>query len=233
MRRSLVSTLEMEAQTRMYGPGEALATNRRARGRPRQDEVEAIDSELLDGALREFLKTGYGGTSISQIVKALGISKTTLYSRYPSKDALFRAIVSRQIERLSASTALQANGNWLEIGVGLRAYANRTLEISLTGELREVNRLIYSESPRFPELGAAAAERTEIGVAQIAQFIRQCGRRDGVPARNPEGVAEAFIFMLRGWYVNVILSNAAVSPAAREAWVETAVHSLLSGRAEW
>jgi AcrR family transcriptional regulator len=209
------------------------ASARRTPGRPRQSAVELIDSELLEGALQEFLRSGYGGASVTSIVKALGISKTTLYSRYSSKEALFRAIVERQIERLSAGAVLEDKGNLLEIGMGLRAYANRTLEISLTGELREVNLLIYSESRRFPELGAAAAQRTELGVVQIAKFIGQCAQRDRIPVRDPRAVAEAFIFMLRGWYVNVLLTDEAVSAAVREAWVEKAVHTLLSGRPGW
>lgn len=216
----------------MQGPQEAQAATRRTRGRPRQDEVGLIDGELLQGALNEFLKTGYGGTSMRQIVAALGVSKTTIYSRYPSKEALFRAIITRQIERLASNTALHEE-DWPEIGIALRSYANRTLEISLSGELREVNRLIYSESQRFPELGVAAAERTELGITQIADFIDNCADRDGVPVRNTRGVAEAFIFMLRGWYVNVLLTNKPVSAAHREAWVERAVHALVSSRADW
>lgn len=216
----------------MYGTQEEQAQARRSRGRPRQGEVELIESELLDGALKEFLKTGYGGTSVRHIVKVLGISKTTLYSRYPSKEALFRAIVERQIERLAANTVLRQE-DWPELGMALRSYANRTLEISLKGEFREVNRLIYSESSRFPELGVAAAERTELGIAQISDFIQQCAARDGLPVRNPRGAAEAFIFMLRGWYVNVLLTNKPISAAHREAWVETSVHALISGRADW
>jgi TetR/AcrR family transcriptional repressor of mexJK operon len=216
----------------MQGPLGAQVATRRSRGRPRHDMVELIESELLEGALNEFLKTGYGGTSVRQIVQALGISKTTLYSRYPSKEVLFRAIITRQIERLAAITALQ-DGEWPEIGIALRNYANRTLEISLNGELREVNRLIYSESQRFPELGVAAAERTELGITQIADFVEICANRDGLQIRNARGVAEAFIFMLRGWYVNVLLTDRPVSSAHREAWVERAVHVLVSSRADW
>ncbi|MCE7796574.1 TetR/AcrR family transcriptional regulator [Sphingobium sufflavum] len=191
-----------------------------------------IEAELLQGALNEFLKTGYGGTSIRQIVHALGVSKTTLYSRYPSKEALFRAIVTRQIERLAAHTTLE-DEHWPDVGIALRTYANRTLEISLEGELREVNRLIYSESHRFPELGVAAAERTEMGIQQITRFIEICADRDKMPVRNARGVAEAFIFMLRGWYVNILLTGQPVSAAHREAWVERVVLALVSGRAEW
>ena len=195
--------------------------------------MELIDSELLEGALKEFLRTGYGGTSITQIVRKLGISKTTFYSRYPSKDALFRAIISCQTERLSGDTGLQVNGKWLELETGLRAYANRTLEISLEGELREVNLLIDSEVRRFPELGAAAAERTRLGIVRIADFITRCSERDAIPVRDAKIIAEAYICMLRGWYVNILLTNESVDATAREAWVERAVHTLVSGRAEW
>ena len=63
---------------------------------------------MLDVALREFLQLGYGSTSMTRIVQAAGVSKTTLYSRYPSKEDLFRAIIYEQIDRLSPSTSLRS-----------------------------------------------------------------------------------------------------------------------------
>jgi TetR/AcrR family transcriptional repressor of mexJK operon len=96
-----------------------------------------------------------------------------------------------------------------------------------------VNRLIYSEASRFPELGAAAAERTQLGIQQIAEFVRLCASTDGVPCADPEGVAEAFILMIRGWYMDVTLNNRKVSVAKRRQWVARAVHILLSARADW
>lgn len=206
---------------------------RRTRGRPTLEDAELIDSALLDGALRVFLDHGYGGTSVGQIVKSLGISKTTFYSRYPSKADLFRAIISRQIDGLAAEAALETPEGLLSLEAGLRAYAEHSLAISLEGDLLQINRLIYSESHRFPELGAAAAERTRLGVRQISDFIAQCAVRDGVPCRNAEAIAEAFIFMLRGWYVNVMLINEAVGPAARRRFADQAVRALLASREQW
>lgn len=205
----------------------------RPRGRPRPEEVEALESELLDVALREFLEHGYGGASMSQIVKVAGISKGTLYSRYGSKAELFRAIVLAQIERLSPVSALQADGVPLGLEAGLFAYADHMLATNLEGDLLGVNRLIYSESHRFPELGAAAAERTSLGTRRIANFIRACAEQDNVPCQDPDGIAEAFILMLRGWYVNAILTNSEVSAVQRQRWVRQAVHTLISGRADW
>lgn len=212
---------------------EDVAAPRRPRGRPKLEDVAQIESRLLDVALQEFLAEGYGGTSLTRIVKAAGISKTTLYTRFSSKEELFRAALRRQIEGLAAVAALRSPKGPLDLLSGLKAYGNRTLEISLEGDLLQVNRLIYSESARFPELGLAAGERTQTGIADVSAFIRACAEADGTPCRDPEAVAEAFIFMLRGWYVDVLLTNRPVTVSQRQRWVDTAVHTLVAGRAEW
>jgi AcrR family transcriptional regulator len=212
---------------------EDVEAPRRPRGRPKLEDVAQIESRLLDVALQEFLAEGYGGTSLSRIVKAAGISKTTLYTRFSSKEDLFRAALKRQMEGLAAVAALRSPKGKLDLVGGLKAYANRTLEISLEGDLLQVNRLIYSESARFPELGLAAAERSQTGIDDVSIFIRTCADADGIPCRDPQAVAEAFIFMLRGWYVDMLLTNQSVSVRQRQRWVDTAVQVLVSGRAEW
>lgn len=206
---------------------------RRSRGRPRTEDAVVIEGRLLDVALREFLQHGYGSTSMTRIVQAAGVSKTTLYSRYPSKEDLFRAIIYEQIDRLSPSTSLRSETGPLDLEQGLMSYANHMLKLNLQGDLLGVNRLIYSESHRFPELGKAASERTALGIRRISAFIRECAVTDGIPCKDPNAVAEAFILMIRGWYVNVMLTNREVSSARRENWVRRAVHTLLSARKDW
>jgi len=207
--------------------------SRRGRGRPKLEDVAAIESKLLDIALNEFVKHGYGATSMSRIVKAAGISKTTLYSRFSSKGELFRAIMRQQIDRIAWDSSLRAKSGRPDLEKGLKAYGNQMVELSLKGDLLDVNRLIYSESNRFPELGAAAAERTEIGICQVADFIEECAAADNLPCRDPHAVAEAFINMMRGWYVNVMLTNRKIPARDREQWVERAVDILLRSRANW
>lgn len=206
---------------------------RRTRGRPKQEEVVEIEGVVLEAALQEFIAHGYGGASITRLVRNARISKTTVYSRFASKEELFRAIMDRQIERLAAAGALRTSNGRLDLEAGLTAYGDRTLQISLEGDLLQVNRLIYSESHRFPELGRAAAERTELGIRQIADFVADCAETDGIPCRSPRDVAETFIFALRGWYAAVMLTNRSVAPAERRRWVERVVHTLVSGREDW
>lgn len=202
-------------------------------GRPKREEVAALEDKLLSVALQEFVSQGYGGASMARIVSLAGISKTTLYSRFSSKAELFRAIVQNQIDALSPSASLHAEDGSCSLEAGLKSYANTSLKQSLQGDMLEVNRLMYSEAHRFPELGEAAAQRTALGIRRIADFIDECAQAEGIPCKNSEAVAEVFILMIRGWFINVALTNRKVSANQRMRWVEGAVHTLLSARSDW
>lgn len=206
---------------------------RRSAGRPKLEDAALIEERLLAVALQQFLAHGYGATSLTRIVRMMGISKTTLYSRFSSKEDLFRAIMQRQLERLEVTTLLHPRDGQPDLEKSLKAYADYLLETNLQGDLLGVNRLIASESRRFPELGIAASEKTQQGIKWIAGFIRKCAEIDGIPCKHPEAVAEVFIFMLRGWYVNVMLTNRSVPAAERRRWIDRAVHTLLARRADW
>ena len=166
------------------------------------------------------------------IAKAANVARTTLQGRYPTKDALFHALMKEQIGRMSAVSFLKFAGP-PDLRTGLIGYGNRALEYSLETEYREINRLIYASAGRFPELAAAAKESTRVGIAQIAKFIRECAEVDGVSCRAPEGAAECFILLLRGWYGYAIIDPQPTPRKKREQWVEEMVDTLIAGRAGW
>lgn len=205
---------------------------RRQRGRPSVEDAATIDDEILDIALQQFVRHGYG-VSMAQIVKVAGVSKTTMYSRFSSKADLFGAIMRKQIARVDETMPLGSPKRYHDLEKGLRNYANRTLEVSLELEFLEVNRLIYSEARRFPELGIAAAERTRVGIAQLSEFIRCRAEIDEIPCSDPDSVAEVLILLMRGWYINAMLTHAAVPMRVREDWVARSLRILISSRAEW
>ena len=120
-----------------------------------------------------------------------------------------------------------------KLGQSVEHTAEAIVRVSVSGMYAGVNRLISSESQRFPELGAAAAERSARGVQRIARFIRDCAAADAIPCRNAEAAAEVFILMLRGWYLNIMLTQQSVAASERERWVNRSVRVLLSARADW
>lgn len=67
-------------------------------------------SEILDAALRCFLRTGYQGTSMDDIVQESGLSKGTLYWHFKNKQDLFMALFDRIVERLLAMVDVPMDG---------------------------------------------------------------------------------------------------------------------------
>ena len=62
-------------------------------GRPRRFNEEAV----LDAAAEVFVKGGYEGTSIDDLVKALNLHRGSLYKAFGSKHGLFLAVLRRYV----------------------------------------------------------------------------------------------------------------------------------------
>jgi AcrR family transcriptional regulator len=58
--------------------------------------------EVLDAALKLFLKSGYDGTSMQAVADQAGVTKPVVYACFPGKDELFRALLAREEERILA-----------------------------------------------------------------------------------------------------------------------------------
>ena len=54
---------------------------------------------VLAGARTVFLANGYSAATTDMIQQAAGVSKSTVYSHYPNKEALFVAVVEAECEQ--------------------------------------------------------------------------------------------------------------------------------------
>ena len=69
-------------------------------GRPRSFDVD----RALDRALRLFWRRGYEGASLSDLTKAVGINRPSLYAAFGDKEGLFRKALARYLDGPAAYT---------------------------------------------------------------------------------------------------------------------------------
>ncbi|HTA77102.1 MAG TPA: TetR/AcrR family transcriptional regulator [bacterium] len=91
------------------------------RGRPKAFSTE----DALCAAMQVFSEKGFEATSLSDLTKAMGINRTSMYATYGNKEALFRKAMDFYVSEseahlekaLSAETAKQAVEDLLHNGV--------------------------------------------------------------------------------------------------------------------
>ncbi|HEY8714783.1 MAG TPA: TetR/AcrR family transcriptional regulator [Candidatus Acidoferrum sp.] len=66
----------------------------KALGRPRSFDT----GKALDRALKVFWRKGYEGASLSDLTKAMGINRPSLYAAFGDKEELFRKVMDRYAE---------------------------------------------------------------------------------------------------------------------------------------
>lgn len=67
----------------------------------REEKNQQTKRRIMDSALAEFSKQGYGASSINTICAAQDISKGIVYHYFETKDALFLACVAECFQRLT------------------------------------------------------------------------------------------------------------------------------------
>lgn len=122
----------------------------RGPGRLNAEEAAGLEDRLLDAAVALFSEQGYGGTTIEQIARQAGASTKTLYSRYGLKSEILFAAVRRLMER-----TLQGEAPDASIRQDPRDYLIHLFThicAWLATDALGLNRLVFSEGARFPEL---------------------------------------------------------------------------------
>jgi AcrR family transcriptional regulator len=165
------------------------AIRRTRRGDEKSEQIRATATEL-------FLRHGYDGVSVDEIVRTVGGSKTNIYNHFHSKEGLFVAIVTTLCEEFLASfvtTDVAALG----VEEGLRTLALALIRILLQDRHLAFQRLIIAETARFPALGRAWFESgPERSRSIIARFIERQQRAGRLRRGDPHQSATLFHDMI-------------------------------------
>ncbi len=186
-------------------------------------------AEILDIAAKVFILQGFEGASINEIAKQANASKTTLYSRFPTKQKLFIAVLERRMDLVfnQVSTALPLDA---PIESTLKEFGSRLLQLALSEDQIALLRVVSMESGRFPELGERFYELgPKRGITHLKHYLQEqirCGR---MVKDDPMIMAEHLSSLLTGgpvrWAVLGLRSNSGIR--ARRKRIDAAVKVFL------
>ena len=166
---------------------------------------EDTKQRILDKALELFSTQGYDSVSVGEIAKAVGIKAPSLYNHFPSKQAIFDAIMKSTAEQYEADTdqinihvqnAAQDIPVFTEITAdALFEKVRQIFEYSLHNEtISRFRRMMTIEQFRSPELAALYSGRyVERVLDYHAGIFRALIAAGEIIAEDPDTLAMLYV----------------------------------------
>ena len=183
--------------------------------------AQARRALLFEAALREFSSHGYEGASLGRIAAEAGVTRTVLYDHFPSKRALFVALLKAKrhelLSHLRDAIATDSSG-------GERIRAMLEAFLGFAEREPEAWRLLYPEhAPVDPDVAADHLRLHRDASRLLASMLVPDARRAGLDPRSPVAAAifslhqAALVGLVRWWHAHPEVERGQVLEAAVKA----------------
>lgn len=193
--------------------------------------MDPLETTLIDAAERCFEKHGVAKTSMSHVAAEAGVSRTTLYKRFPKIEDVLQAVFVREFDRfeirvarklsglsdpadrlvevvVSTAENVPENAGIAKLALGPRSRAEaRALAVGRSALNERVERMI---SAPLDDLEAAGRLRADTPRVDIIEWIRRIVLSLAVqpqPGARPAATR-------RGWVHSFLISSIGESPRA-------------------
>lgn len=172
---------------------------------PTSERGKRRESQIIKVATEQFLKLGYGDTSLDTISKLAGGSKTTLYRFFPSKADLFQSVVSSIVANRQ-DIDLDPTA---DIFSSLSEFGCRRLEVVFAKQHWSLLKLIHAEKDRFPRIAEAYYQLGPVySRTLLTEYLSELHESERLRIKKPEQSANFFTSMLmHEWYLKYLYTN--------------------------
>lgn len=118
---------------------------------PRTRRKDARPAELLAAALDVFVDKGFAAARVEEIARKAGVSKATVFLYFPSKEALFEAVVAEAVlPRIAEGEALLTD--LADPAAALETVLRFFWQTVGEGRLAGIPKLMLAEAGNFPQV---------------------------------------------------------------------------------
>jgi len=148
--------------------------------------------QIIIAATEAFFANGYGSTTMTSIASKVGGSKTTLWSYFPSKEALFAAVIDDIIETRGEALSVDLPDDE-ELRPFLARFGAVLMATLLSEPILNLHRLVIGEARRFPHLAELFYERgPRRGKARLADYFARAMHQGRLRQGDPAVAAQQF-----------------------------------------
>ncbi|WP_386678984.1 TetR/AcrR family transcriptional regulator [Loktanella sp. R86503] len=158
--------------------GKAASKPRRPRT-PRHAAGENPDKRaaIIQGAAQVFMQMGFDAASVSDICTAAGVSKSTLYVYFPSKEDLFEALVENRREAMFENLQSSVQGP-APLADRLAAFGRTLATAVCSDDVIAAQRIVIAIAERRPDIGtrfyeSGAAKGHAVLLAMLENEVAQ------------------------------------------------------------
>lgn len=127
--------------------------------------------QILSGARQRFMDLGFDAASMSEIARAAGVSKGTLYFYFADKAALFEAIVD-EIAQAHGGIGQDLNPDSHDLATALTLYGTAYVQLLCRPEGGSAVRTVMAVAERMPEIGRLYYSKVVAGgIDRLAQYL--------------------------------------------------------------
>ena len=154
--------------------------------------------QILDGARQVFLRDGFDGASMNDIVRAAGVSKGTLYVYFPSKEALFAALI-RHDKRQQAEQSCNWDGEPVDLREALMRVGRSFMTMMARPDHVAQVRTVVAVAQKFPVIGRAFYEAgPKFGAERLERLLARYAERGDLDRADLARAAIDFTQLCQG-----------------------------------
>ncbi|ESQ92008.1 hypothetical protein ABAC460_03670 [Asticcacaulis sp. AC460] len=199
--------------------------------RSRRAAPEVRQADILDAALAEFSEHGFEGARMEDVARKARVSKGTVYLYYPTKQALFEALIMRDIAPRVALASVFLKGYDGPLEPALMRIVEMAGAAIATGKLPVYPKLLIAEAQRFPDL-AAFYRREVVGkmLEGLTALFERALARGEISGMTGEMAAHLFIApVLKSVMWSVVFAPTEEVPFPPEPYLKAHVQLFLRG----
>jgi TetR/AcrR family transcriptional regulator of autoinduction and epiphytic fitness len=169
--------------------------------RPRSAPSQSVN-RIIAAARLLFLDRGYDAVSMDEIAKAAGVGRQTVFNRFQSKDAMFRAMVADHWANWGRDVRIETVSHDAPVEQHLRAIANSVVKFQDNPQQIKFQRLIVAETSRLDWIGPAAYRAGKAPrMRAMAAHLTQLHTEGRLNCPNAEIAAWQFIGLIQEFLV--------------------------------